>query len=288
MNERGQAGDGRQTASKCRTEALAISQEMLADGIFSLWICADGIARTARPGQFLSVYPKDSSKLLPRPISLCEIDRERGRLRLVYRVAGGGTREFSTYSRGERVMVLGPLGNGFPLYGDPSLENGFCQNSAYLAGPPGKALLIGGGVGIPPLLELAKQLKCETRIVLGYRGEDSIFLNREFAPYGTVYMATEDGSIGTRGTVMDVISERELEADVVYACGPLPMLRAVKAYSAKKEIECFLSLEERMACGIGACLACVCKTSEVDMHSYVKNKRICKDGPVFCAREVEL
>ena len=136
------------------------------------------------------------------------------------------------------------------------------------------------------MLELAKTLKGERQMVLGYR--DVLFLNQEFEPYGSVYLATEDGSAGTKGNVLDAIREQGLDADVIYACGPTPMLRAIKAYAQENGIECWLSLEERMACGVGACLACVCKSKEVDDHSHVHNKRICKDGPVFPAQEVEL
>ena len=136
-------------------------------------------------------------------------------------------------------------------------------------------------------LELAKALDCEKQAVLGYR-DAAMFLKEEFEPYAAVYVATEDGSVGTKGNVMDAIRENGLEADVIFACGPTPMLRAIKAYALEHNIECYLSLEEKMACGIGACLACVCKSKDVDEHSHVHNKRICKDGPVFRAEEVEL
>ena len=146
--------------------------------------------------------------------------------------------------------------------------------------------MIGGGIGIPPMLELAKELSCKKTAVLGYR--DVLFLNEEFAPYADVVLATEDGSAGTKGNVLDAIRENDLKADVIYACGPTPMLRALKAYSQEKGIPCYLSLEEKMACGIGACLACTCQTKDVDEHSQVHNKRICKDGPVFLAEDIEL
>lgn len=252
---------------KVKLTAAVVSQEALTEDIFSMWIEAPEVASNARPGQFISVYTKDRSKLLPRPISLCEIDKERGRLRIVYRTAGAGTKEFSGYQAGDPVTVMGPLGNGFPL-GEK------------------KAFLIGGGIGIPPMLELAKQLDCEKQMVLGYR--DVLFLNQEFEAYGSVYVATEDGSAGTKGNVLDAIRANGLNADVIYACGPTPMLRALKAYALENHMECWLSLEEKMACGIGACLACVCQSKDVDEHSHVHNKRICKDGPVFPAEEVEL
>ncbi len=122
--------------------------------------------------------------------------------------------------------------------------------------------------------------------MLGYR--DKLFLQEEFQQYGDVFVATEDGSSGTKGNVLDAIAENQLKADVIYACGPLPMLRALKQYAAENGITCYVSLEERMACGIGACLGCVCKSKETDAHTNVKNKRICKEGPVFEAGEVDL
>ena len=252
---------------KVKLTAKVVSQEALTDDICSMWIQADEIAKAAKPGQFISVYTKDKSKVLPRPISLCEIDKEQGRLRIVYRVVGAGTKEFSAYQAGDDIEIMGPLGNGFPL-------------------KEKKAFLIGGGIGIPPMLELAKNLNCEKQMVLGYR--DVLFLNDEFEQYGRVYVATEDGSAGTKGNVIDAIRENGLDAETIYACGPTPMLRALKAYAAEHGMECWLYLEEKMACGIGACLACVCKSKDIDEHSPVHNKRICKDGPVFAAEEVEL
>lgn len=246
-----------------------ISKEALAKDIFSMWIRTDA-AKTAVPGQFISMYTNDGSKLLPRPISICEIDKENGALRVVYRVTGPstGTEEFSRMQAGDKLYIIGPLGNGFPL-------------------KEKKAFLIGGGIGIPPMLELAKQLKGEKQIIIGYRDSDT-FLDKELEQNGKVYIATENGSIGTKGNVCDAIRENALNAEVIYACGPTPMLRAIKEYALENGIECYLSLEERMACGIGACLACVCKTKEKDEHSNVNNKRICKDGPVFLATEVEI
>lgn len=253
--------------NKTKLTGTVVSQENLTDDIYSMWIQADAIAKYAKPGQFISVYTKDAGKLLPRPISLCEIDKEQGRLRIVYRVVGAGTEEFSKYQTGDAISIMGPLGNGFLLKDK-------------------KAFLIGGGIGIPPMLELAKQLSCEKQMILGYR--DVLFLEKAFEPYGKVYVASEDGSAGIKGNVLDAIRENNLDADIIYACGPTPMLRAVKAYAEERDIECWLSLEEKMACGIGACLACVCKSKETDHHTNVLNKRICKDGPVFLAQEVEL
>ena len=252
---------------KIKMTANIIRQEMIGTDIFSMIIEAREIAVQARPGQFVDLYSADGSKLLPRPISLCEIDREAGTLRLVYRIAGKGTLEFSKLTSDHTIDVLGPLGNGF------NLEDG-------------KAILIGGGIGIPPMLQLAKELNCEKSIVLGYRDEE--FLSDEFKPYGEVYKSSDNGTIGVKGTVMDAIKEYGIEGTHIYACGPTPMLRAIQQYALENGIRAQLSLEERMACGVGACLACVCKSKEVDHHSNVNNKRVCKDGPVFYAEEVEL
>ena len=251
-----------------KVNAVIHSQEKLAEGIYSMWLDAPEMAEAAVPGQFIAVYTNDQSKLLPRPISICEIDKEDCALHLVYRIAGAGTEEFSQKQTGDHLSVMGPLGNGFPLKSK-------------------KAFLIGGGIGIPPMLELAKQLNCEKQIILGYRNSD-MFLLDEFKKQGEVYIATEDGSVGSKGNVLDAIRENELDAEVIYACGPTPMLRALKQYASKNHMECWISMEEKMACGIGACLACVCKSKEVDGHTNVHNKRVCKEGPVFLAEEVEL
>ncbi len=250
-----------------------ISQECLAEGIYSMWIETEA-AGMAKPGQFLSIYTNDAGKLLPRPISICEIDKVSRRLRVVYRVTGEntGTEQFSRMKEGESLKILGPLGNGFPL------ERAKGK----------RVFLMGGGIGVPPILELAKQMDCiEKQLIIGYRDHHT-FLKEEFEKNGRLFISTEDGSVGTKGNVMDAIRENALRADVIFACGPTPMLRAIKEFAAVKSIECYISLEERMACGIGACLGCVCQSKERDAHSNVKNKRICKDGPVFLAAEVEI
>lgn len=259
-------------AEKYQENAVVLEQKEIASGIFRLVLQTKEIAAQAKVGQFVSVYSKDPSKLLPRPISLCEIDKTKGTLTLVYRVTGEntGTEEFSRLQKDDTVRILGPLGNGFPVD----------------AADGKKAFLIGGGIGIPPILQLAREMKADKQVVLGFR--DSLFLMDEFQAEGQVYVATEDGSAGTKGNVLDAIYANGLSADIIYACGPTPMLRALKAYAEEHEMVCYISMEERMACGIGACLACVCKTKDKDAHSNVNNKRICKEGPVFDAREVEL
>lgn len=251
-------------------EATVISQEQIATDIYSMWIRTQA-AGPAKAGQFVSLYSKNGATLLPRPISICEISDEKTALRLVYRVVGKGTKEFSGMSAGDTIKVLGPLGNGYTLKDK-------------------RAILTAGGIGVPPIVELARELKhiygCRISIVVGYRNE--LFLLEELKQYGEVYISTEDGSAGTKGNVLDAIKEQNVEGDIIYSCGPMPMLKAIKKYAEEKNIEAQISLEERMACGIGACLGCVCRTKEKDEHTHVNNTRICTDGPVFDAREVEI
>ena len=173
-------------SKKQKMTAVVISQEKIAEDIYSMWLKAEPVAAEAVPGQFISMYTNDGAKLLPRPISLCEIDKEKGALRVVYRVTGEktGTKQFSQMKAGDSLEVMGPLGNGFDLE----------------TGKEKKALLFGGGIGVPPMLELAKQLtagyQTECQLVMGYRSET--FLTKEMEANGTLYIATEDGSTGTK------------------------------------------------------------------------------------------
>lgn len=227
-------------------------------------------AKTAKPGQFCNLYMASEAHVLPRPISICQIDKGSSTLTFVYRVVGQGTKWMTTLQEGDSIELMGPLGNGFTELG---YEN---------------PMLVGGGVGVPPMLGLAQALDGKCTVVLGYRDAQT-FLKAEFEKTGaTVVIATDDGSVGTHGTVIDAIQANGVEADVIYSCGPKPMLRALKNYAEEKKIPCYVSMEERMACGVGACLGCVCETTEKDDHSKVNNTRVCKDGPVFRAEEVVL
>ncbi len=255
---------------KTYESAVVVKAGCIAFGIYELYLETQ-TAKNAKPGQFVMVYPKDGSMILPRPISICEAIGGKV-LRLVYRVTGQGTKEFSLYREGDEVKILGPLGNGFPM--DEAKDK--------------KAVLIGGGIGVPPILELSKRIKAkEVTTILGYRNEE-LFLRNDFKKYSKTVIATEDGSAGTKGNVLDAIKNKKISADIIYACGPMPMLKAIKQYAEEKGIEAYISLEERMACGVGSCLGCVCKTVKKDSHSHVNNARVCTEGPVFDAREVEI
>ncbi len=260
-------------AKKKKICVKVVSQKVISDGIMDM-LLETNLAEDACPGQFVGVYTKDKSNLLPRPISICEFDKEKKTLRLVYRIVGKGTAEFALYREGEMVDIIGILGNGFSV--DKAKDK--------------KALVIGGGIGVPPLLGLSEALKkenCDVQMVMGYRNSDT-FLSKELENCGKLYIATEDGSIGTKGNVIDACRENGIKADVIYACGPMPMLKGVAAYAKEIGAKAYLSLEEKMACGVGACLGCICKTKNVDEHSHVKNARICTDGPVFDADDLDI
>ena len=259
-----------QNQVKSKQSVIVKSQTEIAPDIYDIWM-ETTMAQYAKAGQFVSVYPHDKSTLLPRPISICEVDRNQNRMRLVYRVQGSGTREFSSYQEGDKIDILGNLGNGFPIEETRGK----------------KVMLIAGGIGIPPMIQAAKDTLGEVVFVVGYR-DSALFLKEDMEQYGEVVVATEDRSAGIKGNVMDAIKAENLYADLIFSCGPMPMLKAVKQYAQEKNIPAYISLEERMACGVGACLGCVCKTKEVDHHSHVHNTRICADGPVFDAKEVEI
>ena len=194
-------------SKKSKQTAVVISQEKLAEGIYDLWI-ETGLAKEAGAGQFIGVYPKNAATLLPRPISICEVNEERMALRLVYRVAGKGTTEFSSLKKDDRIEILGILGNGYRV---PELLTGHPEFT--------EITLYGGGIGIPPMLQLAKELSAAGRkpsVFLGYR-DSHLFLKEDFEKYSKVYVATEDGSIGTKGNVLTALSESGLQPSVMMA-----------------------------------------------------------------------
>lgn len=250
--------------------AKILSHEAIAEDIYKL-VVKTGIAAEARPGGFVNLYVDDGAHILPRPISICDFDNES--LTLCYRTVGEGTELISKKPSGSEIRLLGPLGNGYDVESIRSEYNNI--------------LLVGGGLGVPPMLALAKSFEGKAKVVLGYRDEP--FLKDEFEEAaGEIYYASESGSIGVQGTVIDAIRHYGVEANVICSCGPLPMLRALKEYADDKGIKLYVSLEERMACGVGACLGCVTETVNKDSHSMVHNARVCKDGPVFDAAEVVL
>lgn len=248
---------------------LIRENRQLTPDIFALDLTGDFSFEKATPGQFVNVLIGDgSAHPLRRPISIASCEPETQTLILVYRVVGDGTKWLSERSVGDVVDVLGPLGKGFS---QPRNR--------------GRVLVVGGGVGIPPLYQLAKTLAADDfklDIVLGFRSEDDVFCTSEFAEFGDVIVCTEDGSIGEKGFVTAAL-EMDKDWKTLYSCGPTPMLKALKLHFQGRDMQGYVSIEERMACGVGACWGCTC----LDPTGSVA-KRICKEGPVFPWEEVAL
>lgn len=241
-----------------------IAQEEIAPRIYSMILKGEMVAQML-PGQFLHIRVPDGSKLLRRPISICEIDRKAQTCRLIYRIEGGGTAIFSHLPVGSKLSVMGPQGNGFDLTN---------------LGQGQKALIIGGGIGVPPLVQVAKQLYeqgVEVHSVLGFANKEAVILEEELKQYGLVTITTDDGSYGTKGYVSTIVDQMDQDFDAIYSCGAPGMLKYVnsKFYDHPRA---YISMESRMACGMGACYACVV---HLENASQAANKRVCEDGPVF-------
>lgn len=246
-----------------QTECEILAMEALNPHAWSMTVDAPGLAPSALPGQFVQVKC-GHSRMLRRPISIC--DAQGDALRLVFEVRGEGTEWLSRRRAGSKVDLIGPLGQGFDLSGD-------------------KLLLVGGGIGLPPMLYTAKHCKGKAHVVAGFRSADRAMLTRDFEQAAETFEVTsDDGSIGVHGFV-DVLVRRALEQGKdftgVLACGPKPMLRSVVKAAGEFGLSVQVSMEERMACGVGACLGCAVRMADGRM------KHVCKDGPVFDSREVD-
>lgn len=241
--------------------------EELAGRLYRMDVSAPELAVRARPGQFVHIACGEGN-FLRRPISICDVSG--GSLRLVFQVKGEGTLWLSQRAPGDRLDVLGTLGNGFRL-----------------ANVGGRPFFLGGGIGVPPLLlamKAAKNQGAEPEAILGFRSRDAVILEEDFRAAGPVEVATDDGSYGTHGFVTDVLKRRLGDCTAVCACGPKPMLRAVAALAEAVGLPCQVSMEERMGCGIGACLVCACALRDDDGGT--RYGHVCKDGPVFDAKDV--
>ncbi len=232
------------------------SNVKIAKDVYKMVLAGETSAITA-PGQFVNILLE--GKYLRRPISICDWDE--GSITLIYKVVGNGTEQMAKMPIGEKLDLLVGLGNGY--------------NTAKSGAKP---LLIGGGVGVPPLFALCKKLIAEGKkpqVVLGFNKAEEVFLKDEFEALGaTVTIATADGSVGVKGFVTDAM--KEMDYDYFFTCGPEPMFRAIERTVA---VSGQYSFEERMGCGFGACMGCSCKTK-------YGNKRICKDGPVLEREEI--
>ena len=248
-------------------ECKILTHKEIAPCIFMMEVLSDTIVNNASAGQFINIYLDRGERLLPRPISICEINKEKGSFKLVYAVMGKGTAEIAKLKEGDFLRTLGPLGNGFKI--DDRIK---------------RHIVIGGGIGTPPLVELVKQLKGKVDVFLGFAKNP--ILEQTFKELGaTVYVASEDGSAGKKGNVIDLLNEINPQGEMIYSCGPKGMLRAVELWGRERGIKTQVSLEERMACGIGACVGCTCKTKKSADEDW-QNRKVCKDGPVFPGEEV--
>ena len=281
-------------------EAQILGHKEIADDIFRITLqtgpaaaapAEDGEPESAViPGQFVNVYLRDKSMLLPRPISICRADRDQ--IILVYRVVGKGTKELSAYQTGETVRISTPLGNGYDL---DALFNAMKD-----AGPETKTVaLVAGGLGVPPMVELAKAIRSrprsgngrndlngQLRLTAAVGFQDNPFLIAELKSFcDEVFIASEKGASGFRGNVLEMMDQQGLAADYYLSCGPKPMLAALARYCAGVGKPLQVSLEERMGCGYGACVGCTCKARERKDGS-IKQKKVCLDGPVFFGEEV--
>lgn len=258
--------------SKQMTNSIAGIKEIAQD-IFRMKISSCHIAANARPGQFVNIKCCDGvDALLRRPISICSVDRTNDTYDIVFQKKGGGTAILAGKKEGDRIDVLGPLGNGF----DTGAEYR-------------KIAVVGGGIGVFPLLFLLEESKAIVRrSYLGFRTSKLVVLENEFRQRSnSLDIATDDGTYGTGGFVTDLL-RRDLafeKFDMIYACGPEPMLKKVSQLAEEYETECQISLEQRMGCGFGTCLACACKKAEDNENGWYY-RRVCKDGPVFSSRDI--
>jgi len=238
-----------------------VKREQLGEHYFRLVLKHSGKMQPIAPGHFVEVLVEGSREvMLRRPISVHDVDEKANTLSLLTQIVGNGTRKMAELKEGDNLNIVYPLGHGFST----DLKSG------------SKALLVGGGAGIAPLLHLAKVLGTKgitPAILLGGRTADLIPSRNDFEPYGKLYIATDDGSLGHKGLVTSHPAFSE-SYDMIYTCGPTPMMKAVARSASERGIRCEVSLENMMACGVGACLCCVTDTDE-------GHRCVCKDGPVF-------
>ena len=255
--------------SKKIIETKIVQIDNLATDVYSLVVEDHELVKDAKPGQFVNLYTNDKSLLLPRPISICDVEGDR--LRLVYKVVGQGTRLFSQMQVGDMIRVSTPLGNGYDLVKLAKYDH---------------VNVVGGGIGVPPMIYLAKALRklgVKVTAIFGY--QDEPFLDHDLDECGVVtHVATDSGRFGFKGNALQCIKEEKLDADYYCACGPKIMLKFLCQYVEENGQEAMVSMEERMGCGYGACVGCVTDIKEAD--GSIKRKKVCKDGPVFTSKEV--
>jgi len=248
---------------------VIIEKREIAPGIFDVAVSLPVIAKAAHAGQFVNIICGDY--LLRRPISICGFDPEKGTLRMVFEIRGKGTKWLAERETGDTLDVVGPLGHGFSLVDNTK-----------------KAVIIGGGIGTPPLLPIAKFYGGNATVITGFRTASAAILQEDFEAAGAkTILCTDDGSAGFHGFTTQAL-EKHLgnnECDIIYTCGPKVMMKGVARLAEARGIACQVSMEERMGCGVGACLCCVCGTKGKDGDAQFT--RVCLNGPVFDSAEVD-
>ncbi len=242
-----------------------ISKSMLNEDTALIEFLCPEIASSAVPGQFVNVT---CSNFLRRPFGVASVNKDSGTFKVGIKIIGEGTEELASLQEGEGTWILGPLGNGFELNDD-------------------KYILVGGGTGVFPVNFLYEKLSSEgkkVKVVQGFRDQSQIIMNDP-----SYILTTDAGDAGLKGNCCDglnTLSEDDIKGATVLCVGPMPMMRAVSAWASDKGLNCYVSLEQRMACGIGICLVCVCKIKAEEEGIPFDHKRCCKDGPVFDSKEV--
>ena len=247
---------------KQASDAVILKNEPVSRDVYRLCFTAPGIASEAKPGMFVNIDINRKGVFLRRPFGIASVSDDT--LTIYYRVIGSGTKALTQCAKDDVINVLGPLGNGFP--------EGF-----------NRPLLVGGGMGLAPLLFVQSFYGKKADILMGGRNSAELFWRELFAPIANeVFITTDDGSLGTKGFTINLLPQllENKSYDAVFVCGPEIMMRGVADICAKANVACYVSLEKRMACGLGACLSCSCDKKDGS------RAKICKDGPVFLAGEV--
>ena len=257
--------------------AKLIDKKEIIGGIYKFSVEAKEITQNAKPGNFIEIKVSDQiDPFLRRPISIYNLDKEEGILEFIFQVKGKGTEILARKQIGDKIDILGPLGYG-----------------TFKADKYNKIAIIGGGIGIFPLYELAKEAKEQGKQVngyLGFRSKDFVMLEKEFKEVtNSLTITTDDGTYAKNGFAIKYLIEdmKKENYECIYACGPLPMLKAIQKYANENNIDCQISLEERMGCGLGVCLGCAVKTAKSTKEA-PEYFHVCKGGPVFNARDVEI
>ena len=257
---------------RVKVKCELLKKEKIIDGIYKFSVKAPDIAKDAKPGQFLEAKVSETGEpFLRRPISIFNINGDM--IEFIFQVKGRGTELLAEREEGDLIDIMGPLG-----FGTVKVQE------------YGKVAIIGGGIGTYPLYELAKELKdkADVTMYMGFRNKDLVTLEKEFEEVSNkLVLTTDDGSYKEKGFAINFLKEdcKKEKPDMIFACGPLPMLKAVKEFATQEDIHCQISLEERMGCGIGACLGCAVKVKDGENFKYL---HVCKEGPVFNAKDVEI